>query len=157
MNTWIKNIIVAMGLMSVVLLIFYLQNKPGIDYLVHGEKLEYKTFSSPTGKNQIVLLLRTVGGFHYTSSIYIVDRIDMKKIPSNNFISFPNGTGVFVKWINDNECIITCDNNPVYNDFSTTMYSVQLIVDEKVIRGLEKIDHVIRHDIPLATPTMSNN
>ena len=135
-------------LVIIAVTIFYLKNREYIDFVNRGGKIEHKVFYSPTRTNKFTILLHIDGAFvDYKSYIYIIDGEYVKeKIPQNtNYIKFPNSSGIYVEWENDNLCNITCDEKPEINNLKTSNYKINLIFDDAKIRSLKKSGKVIRY------------
>lgn len=129
--------------------IIYYNNKSEIDYINKGQKFDHKIYYSPKERNEFTVLLHTVGVSDYYSYIYIINGKFVKNtIPkTKNFIKFPDGTGIYIEWINEEICNIFCDNAPEINNLKTSKYKVNIIVDIDKIDSLRMSGKVIRYTV----------
>jgi len=131
---------------------FCINNYKEINHVLEGERFDFKHFYSPDKGKQITLMLHTDGVFHYESYIYVINgRYKKEKPPDRKeYIKFPNGTGVYIKWIDNKNCNIISSNQPKINNLSPENYNINLTVSREEIDAFFERgegDKVIRYQI----------
>lgn len=155
----VKKLMIIVVLLFVIIFVskglnFYIKNRESIDYLFAGQRFEYKIFTSPSNKNKFTLLLHLVGWPEHESNIYIIDGVyHEKKIPTGNYIKFPDSTGVYVVWENDKDCTIYSDFEPERSNLSSQNYTINIKKDRNKIDSLWEKGMVIRYSVKPKIPS----
>jgi hypothetical protein len=142
-------IFIIVTILIINLTIFYFNNKKEIDYINTGKKIESKVFYSPQKKHAITVLLFTTAIVDYESYIYVFDKEYKNSVipKSNNYIMFPDGTGIYIEWEKEDYCTITCDNYPRFNKLTVLGYKLDLVIDKDKIDSLRTSGKVIRYSL----------
>ena len=114
-----------------------------INQLIGEGKFEHWVYYSISKQNKITLMIHTRGWFNYTTHIYLIKGIyEETRIPSENFIKFPDSTGVYVEWETDQFCKVLCSNAPEVNNLQSTNFKFKIIVDREQMESQHKGEFV---------------
>ena len=105
------------------------------------DKFYLKVIDDPANTATITLLLHVTDASHdeFTNIYIIPGKHDKKEIPDiNNYLMFPDSTGVYCEWDTNNKLRIYSSRSPINDTFKSDKVTIELIIGRQKIDELEK-------------------